>query len=82
MESQYVPRNDTSHRFHVQEKESTWDIFEIRTKNDVAENFDFNSGIYKIFSYLLTFANFSFTKFMSAFASLSNTKYFQCFILQ
>ena len=29
----------------------------------------------KLFSYLLSFANFSSTKFMSAFVSFSNTKY-------
>ena len=69
MESQYVPRNDTIHCFHMQKKESTWDIFEIQTANNVAENVDFNFSIYKNFSYLLSFANSSSTKFMSAFAS-------------
>ena len=34
------------------------DIFEIQTVNNVAENFSFNFRIYKIFSYLLSFANF------------------------
>ena len=71
MESQYVPRNDTIHRFQMQWKETTWDIFEIQTANNVAENFDFNFKIYKRFSYLLSFANFSSTKFMSDFFSLS-----------
>ena len=82
MESQYVPRNDTIHRFHMQWKESTWDIFEIQTASNVAQNFDFNFRIYKIFSYLLSFADFSSTKFMSALASFLSTKYFQCFVLQ
>ena len=63
MKSQYVPRNDTIHRFHMQEKESTWGIFEIQTANNVAENFAYNFEIYKIFSYLLSYANFSSTKF-------------------
>ena len=54
-------------------KESSWDIFEIQTGNNViyalAENIGLNFRIYKIFSYLLIFENFSSTKFMSAFAS-------------
>ena len=61
-------------------------FFEIQTTNNViytlAENFDFNFRIYKIFSDLLSFSNFSSAKFMSAFVSFSNTKYFQCFVLQ
>ena len=63
-------------------QESTWDSFEIQIANNVAENFSYNFLIYKIFSYLLSFANFSSTKFMSAFASFWNTKYLQCFVLQ
>ena len=45
MESQYVPRNDTIHCFHMQKKESTWDIFEIQTANNAAESFDFTFRI-------------------------------------
>ena len=62
-----------------------WDIFKIQASNNVitlAENFDFSFRIYKIFSYLLNVANFISTKFKSAFAFLSNTKYFQCFVVQ
>ena len=48
---------------------------EIQTLNNViytlAENFIFNFRIYKIFSYLLSFGNFSSTKFMFAFTSFS-----------
>ena len=40
-QEQYVPRNDTIRHFHMQQKESTWDIFEIKIPNNVAENFDF-----------------------------------------
>ena len=68
MESQYVPRNDIIHRFHLQKK-STRDVFETQTANNVAENFDFNFRIYKILPYHLSFPNFSYTKFTSAFAS-------------
>ena len=57
----------------MQKKESTWDIFEIQFANNVAENLDFNIRIEKLFSYLLSFANFSSTKFMSGFVSFSNT---------
>ena len=74
MDSQYVWRNDTIHRFHMQWKDSTWDIFKSQSANDVAENFDFNFRIYKIFSYLLISASFNSTKFMSPFAPFSNTK--------
>ena len=35
-----------------------------------------------MFSYLLSFANFSSMILMPAFASFSNTKYFQSFVLQ
>ena len=42
----------------------------------------FNFRIYKVFSYLFSFANFSSTKFIFAFASFLLTKYFQCFVLQ
>ena len=52
-------------------------ISEIQTTNNViytlAENFIFNFRIYKIFSYLLSFANFSSTKFVFAFAFFSHT---------
>ena len=65
-------REDSS----FQQKKSTWDIFEIQTANNAAENFDFNFRINKIFSYLPSFGNFGSTEFMSAFASFSNTKYF------
>ena len=57
-------------------------MFEIQTANNVAENFNFNFKIHKILSYLLRFANFIYSKFMSAFASFSDAKYFQCFVLQ
>ena len=50
--------------------------FQSQTANNVAENVDFNFRAYKIFSYLLSFVNASSTKFMSAFASFSNNKYF------
>ena len=55
-------------------------VHAIQTANNVAENFEFTFWIQKLFSYLLSFANFSSTKFMSALASFSNTKYFQCFV--
>ena len=42
----------------------------------LAENFIFNFRIYKIFCYLLSFENFSSTKFLSAFGSFSVTKDF------
>ena len=42
----------------------------------LAENFIFNFTIYKIFCYLLSFENFSSTKFLSAFGSFSVTKDF------
>ena len=48
----------------------------------LAENFIFNFRIYKIFFYLLRFANFSSTRFMFAFTSFQHTKYFQCFVFQ
>ena len=55
-------------------------FFEIQTTNNViytlAENFDFNFRIYKIFSDLLSFSNFSSAKFMSAFVSFSNISIF------
>ena len=55
--------------------------FEIQTANNViytqALNFDF-----KLFSSVSRFPNFSSTKLLSAFASFSNTKYFQWFVLQ
>ena len=38
-------------------------------------------GFNKSFSYLLSLANFSSTKFMSAFVSFSNAKSFQYFVL-
>ena len=44
-QQQYVPQNDSIHRFHMQQEESTLDIFEIQTANNVAENFDFNFRI-------------------------------------
>ena len=62
--------------FMCNKKKSAWDIFEIQTTSNVAETFDFNFRIYKIFCYLLSFENFGSTKFISAFASFSNTKYF------
>ena len=53
LESQYVPRNVTIHRSHMQEKECSWDIFEIHTADNVtytlAENFDFNLRFTKYF---------------------------------
>ena len=49
----------------------------IETTNNViyilAENFIFSFSIYKIFSYLLSFANFSSTKFEFAFSFFSHT---------
>ena len=39
----------------------------------LVENFIFNFRIYKIFSYLLSFANFSSTEFMFAFSFFSHT---------
>ena len=52
-------------------------ISEIQTTNNViytlAENFIFNFRIYKIFSYLLSFANFSSTEFVFALAFSSHT---------
>ena len=42
----------------------------------------FNFRIYKVFSYLFSFANFSSTKFIFAFASFLLTKHFQRFVLQ
>ena len=48
----------------------------METANGVAENFNFNFKIYKIFSYLLSFAYFSSTKSMFAFASFLNTTFF------
>ena len=44
-QSQYVARNDTIDHFHMQLKESTWDIFEIQTANNVDEYFDFHVRI-------------------------------------
>ena len=44
-QQQYVRRNDTIHRFHMQKKEGTWDNFEIQFANNVAEDFDFNFRI-------------------------------------
>ena len=41
----------------------------------------FNFRIYKVFSYLFSFANFSSTKFIFAFASFLLTKHFHCFVL-
>ena len=55
-------------------------VHAIQTANNVAENLDFTFRIEKLFSYLLSFANVSSAKFMSALASFSNTKYFQCFV--
>ena len=61
-------------------------ICEIQTTNNViytlAEDFILNFKIYKIFFYLHSFANFSSTEFMFAFASFSHIKHFQCFVLQ
>ena len=69
MMSRYVPQNGTIHRSHMPETENSWDFFEIQTANNViyrlAENFAFNFRIYRIFSYLLSFANFNSTKFTS-----------------
>ena len=52
-------------------------ISEIQTTNNLiyilAENFIFNFRIYKIFSYLLSFANFSSTEFGFVFAFFSHT---------
>ena len=52
-------------------------ISEIKTTNNViyilAENFIFNFRIYKIFSYLLSFANFSSTEFVFDSAFFSHT---------
>ena len=42
----------------------------------------FNFRIYKVFSYLFSFANFSSTKFIFGFASFLLTKHFQCFVLK
>ena len=39
----------------------------------LVENFIFNFRIYQIFSYLLSFANFSSTEFMFAFSFFSHT---------
>ena len=39
----------------------------------LVENFIFSFRIYKIFSYLLSFANFSSTEFMFAFSFFSHT---------
>ena len=55
-------------------------VHAIQTGNNIAENFGFNFRIKKLFSYPLSFANFSSTKFMSTLASFSNTEYFQCFV--
>ena len=44
-QKQYGPRNDTIYRFHMPQKESIWDTFEIQTANNVTENFDFNFRI-------------------------------------
>ena len=59
---------------------------EIQTINNVmytiVKNFNFNFRIHKIFTYLLSFTNFSSTEFVFVFASLSHTKHFYCFILQ
>ena len=61
-------------------------ISEIQTKNNViytlAENIILIFEIYKIFSYLFKFANFSSTEFMFAFTSFLHSKYFQCFVIQ
>ena len=57
-------------------------FFEKQITNNVAENLDIDFRVKKTFSYLLSFANFNSTRFMSAFASFSNIKYFQCFVLQ
>ena len=69
MMSQYVPQNGIIHRSHMQQTENLWDFFKIQTANNViyrlAENFAFNFRIYRIFSYLLSFANFNSTKFTS-----------------
>ena len=41
----------------------------------------FNFRIYKVFYYLFSFANFSSTIFIFAFASFLLIKHFQCFVL-
>ena len=53
LESQYAPRNVTIYCSHMQEKESSWDIFGIQTAENViytlTERFDFNLGFTKYF---------------------------------
>ena len=39
------------------------------------KNFIFNLRIFEIFSYLLSFAKFTFAKLMFAFANFSHTNY-------
>ena len=39
------------------------------------KNFIFNLRIFEIFSYLLSFVNFTFAKLMFAFATFSHTNY-------
>ena len=77
LESQYVPQNDTIYRSHMQPKKNVHEIFlkfklETYAGNNaiyaLVENCDFNFGIYKILSRLLSFVHLSSTKFMSAFA--------------
>ena len=67
-------------------RESSWDISDIQTTNNVvytlAENFIFNFRIYKIFSYLLSFGNFSSIEFTFAIAYFSHTKHFQRSVFQ
>ena len=46
------------------------------------KNFIFNLRIFEIFSYLLSFVNFTFAKLMFAFATFSHTNYLSCFVLQ
>ena len=52
-------------------------ISEIQPRNNIiyilAENFIFSNRIYKLFSYLLSFPNFSSTEFAFAFAFFSHT---------
>ena len=61
-------------------KERVYEIyFQMQTANNgiytLDKNFIFNLRIFEIFSYLLSFANFTFAKLMFAFATFSHTNY-------
>ena len=54
--------------------------FEVNLHTSLKLHFQFED--YKIFSYLVSFADFHFAEFMFAFGSFAHTKHFHCFVLQ